>query len=184
MPIVGYCGPMFSGKSTALLRAARHATIARKALFIAKPRIDSRYAADSVVSHDLVSTGANLFNIDEEGVSSLAAEVESSHARVFCFDEVQFFHSSLVDVVMRLSDRGADVYWAGLDMDARRIPFGPVPQLMAISDEVHRLRAVCTVCGGPATLTHKKTGDGRQIDVGAADKYTALCHPCWLEANR
>ena len=172
------CGPMFSGKSEEMIRRLRRAEIAGQSVVIFKPRIDDRYDAADVVSH----AGARMRGVP---VSSVAEVVE--HAKGFDvvgIDEVQFFEPSIVPLALDLADRGVRVVVAGLDQDFRRLPFGPIPELLSHAEFVDKLQAVCHRCGGPATTTQRLVDgrpapySGETVLVGAAEQYEARCRGC------
>ena len=174
----GICGPMFSGKSEEMIRRLRRAEIAGQSVVIFKPRIDDRYDAADVVSH----AGARMRGVP---VSSVAEVVE--HAKGFDvvgIDEVQFFEPSIVPLALDLADRGVRVVVAGLDQDFRRLPFGPIPELLSHAEFVDKLQAVCHRCGGPATTTQRLVDgrpapySGETVLVGAAEQYEARCRGC------
>jgi thymidine kinase len=172
------CGPMFSGKSEEMIRRLRRAEIAAQRAVIFKPRIDDRYDAADVVSH----AGIRMRAVP---VSDVAELVERARGmEVVGIDEVQFFDREVVGAALALADGGARVIAAGLDQDFRRLPFGPMPELLAHAEFVDKLQAVCHRCGGPATTTQRLV-DGRPapysgatIVVGANEQYEARCRDC------
>ena len=174
-------GPMFSGKSTELLRRLRLAQIARKRTAAFKHSIDVRYADDEIATH-----------AEQRGWAmavSTAMEIrESWHARgaaVIGIDEAQFFGPEVVDVVEELAARGKRVIVAGLNQDSFGEPFGPMPALLARADDLFLARAVCLVCGGEATKTFRKSGaELRQVLIGADQEYEARCRACWLRGEQ
>jgi thymidine kinase len=169
---------MFSGKSEEMIRRLRRAEIAGQRIVIFKPRIDDRYDASDVVSHAGIRMGA-------APVGNVSELVEHAHAfEVIGIDEVQFFDREVVAAALALADGGARVIVAGLDQDFRRLPFGPMPELLAHAEFVDKLQAVCHRCGGPATTTQRLV-DGRPapysgatIVVGANEQYEARCRDC------
>ena len=172
------CGPMFSGKSEEMIRRLRRAEIAGQRVVIFKPRIDDRYDVADVVSH----AGARMRAVP---VSSVAEVVD--HAQgfdVIGIDEVQFFEPVIVARALEFADGGARVVIAGLDQDFRRLPFGPIPELLSHAEFVDKLQAVCHRCGGPATTTQRLVGgrpapySGETVLVGAAEQYEARCRGC------
>ncbi|MDQ3162449.1 MAG: thymidine kinase [Actinomycetota bacterium] len=172
------CGPMFSGKSEEMIRRLRRAEIAGQRVVIFKPRIDDRYDAADVVSH----AGARMRGVAVEGVAELAARAHGFE--VVGIDEVQFFAPEIVATALDLADAGTRVVAAGLDQDFRRLPFGPMPELLARSEFVDKLQAVCHRCGGPATTTQRLVDDrpapysGDTVVVGANENYEARCRDC------
>jgi thymidine kinase len=172
------CGPMFSGKSEEMIRRLRRAEIAGQRVVIFKPRIDDRYDAADVVSH----AGARMRAVP---VSSVAQLVERANGfDVVGIDEVQFFEHTIVVTALRLAESGVRVVVAGLDQDFRRLPFGPMPELLSHAEFVDKLQAVCHRCGGPATTTQRLVDgspapySGDTVLVGAAEQYEARCRGC------
>jgi thymidine kinase len=169
---------MFSGKSEEMIRRLRCAEIAGRRVIIFKPRIDDRYDAGDVVSH----AGLRMRAVPVDGVAELVARAAGHD--VVGIDEVQFFDEAIVDAALDLAERGARVVAAGLDQDFRRLPFGPMPALLAYAELVDKLQAVCQRCGGAATTTQRLV-DGRPapysgatVVVGAAEQYEARCRDC------
>ena len=169
---------MFSGKSEEMIRRLRRAEIAGQRTVIFKPRIDDRYGASDVVSH----AGARMRAVP---VSSSAELVARAHGyEVVGVDEVQFFDEAVVESVLELADRAVRVVVAGLDQDFRRMPFGPMPELLSHAEFVDKLQAVCHRCGGPATTTQRLVDgrpapySGETVVVGAAEQYEARCRGC------
>ena len=165
------CGPMFSGKTEELIRRVRRAQIARQKVQIFKPSIDDRFHQSDVVSHSSQSVEA----VPVRNSLEVLSKVYDS-TRVVAIDEIQFFDEMIIKVVTKLARRGCRVICAGLDQDSNGRPFGFIPDLLAISDAVDKVQAVCTVCGSPATksvrLDSSKKG---QVVVGHADIYEARC---------
>ena len=148
------CGPMFSGKSEEMIRRLRRAEIAGQRVVIFKPRIDDRYDAADIVSHAGVADARR-----PRLVGRRVARARRGFD-VVGIDEVQFFEPSVVPVALDLADSGVRVVVAGLDQDFRRLPFGPLPDLLAHAEFVDKLQAVCHRCGGPATTTQRLVGGG------------------------
>lgn len=164
---------MFSGKSEELIRRMRRAVIARQRVQVFKPIIDDRFATDEVVSRDerrlkavAVGTSAELMSRVEIGV------------QVVGIDEVQFFDAGIVDVCMQLADAGIRVIAAGLDQDFKRRPFGPMPALLAVAEEVSKMHAVCVRCRGAAHYSQRVSGGDAQVEVGDSS-YEARCRACF-----
>lgn len=179
------CGSMFSGKSEELMRRLRRAQIARQQVAVFKPMLDNRYHATDVVSHDGTRLGARPVDTSSE-ILRIAGDAE-----VIGIDEAQFFDTGIVDVALRLADDGRRVVLAALDMDFKNEPFGPVPGLLAVSEFVDKLQAICQVCAGPATRTQRLIGgrpaspDEPVIRVGAQESYEPRCRACHeLPASR
>ncbi len=168
------CGPMFSGKSEELIRRLRRAEIARQRVQIFKPAIDLRYATDHIVSHD----DSRIHSI---GVSN-AADVEAKldlRTEVIGIDEAQFLGEAMVDLAVRLADMGKRVLIAGLDTDYLGRPFHPMPELLAVADEITKTLAICMQCGNPAKHTQRLIASEDLIVVGAAGMYEARCRRCF-----
>jgi len=172
------CGPMFSGKSEEMIRRLRRAEIAGQRVVIFKPWIDDRYDATDIVSH----AGARMQAVPIASVSEIAEH--SQGQEVVGIDEAQFLGDGVVATALDLADRGVRVIVAGLDQDFRRLPFGPMPELLTHAEFVDKLQAVCHRCGGPATTTQRLV-DGRPapysgdtVVVGAAEQYEARCRGC------
>ncbi len=168
------CGPMFSGKSEELIRRLRRAEIARQRVQIFKPIIDERYAADQIVSHD---DG----RIHAEAVSNAAGVQAKLDVRteVIGIDEAQFLGDAMVEFVVRLADMGKRVLIAGLDTDYLGRPFHPMPELLAVADEITKTLAICMQCGNPAKHTQRLVASEDLIVVGAAGMYEARCRRCF-----
>jgi thymidine kinase len=172
------CGPMFSGKSEEMIRRLRRAEIAGQRVVIFKPRIDDRYDASDVVSH----AGARMRAVPISSVAELTAHAEGFD--VVGIDEAQFLGEGVVAAALELADRGVRVVVAGLDQDFRRLPFGPMPELLTHAEFVDKLQAVCHRCGGPATTTQRLVDgqpapySGDTVVVGAAEQYEARCRGC------
>ena len=174
------CGSMFSGKTEELIRRIKRAQIARQRVQVFKPRIDNRYAAEQVASHRRPpSPGHRRWPTRPRSGPPLDPQ-----ATVVAIDEVQFFDWKVVDLCRELADRGVRVIVAGLDVDFRAEPFGPMPMLMAEAEQVSKLQAICVVCGNAASRTQRLI-DGAPasyndpvIMVGASEVYEARCRHC------
>jgi thymidine kinase len=165
-------GCMFSGKTEELIRRLRRAQIARQKVIIFKPRIDNRYSASQIVSHNTQSLESVVIDKAEE-ILTLAKD-----AQVVGIDEVQFFDMTVVAVCDKLANAGKRVIVAGLDQDYRGVPFEPVPQLLATAEYITKTLAICMVCGNPADRTQRKVANSDRVVVGAADSYEARCRKC------
>lgn len=169
-------GSMFCGKTDELIRRLRRATIARQKVQVFKPAIDIRYAVEKVMSHAGAEFEAMPVESSAEILENLAEDIT-----VVAIDEAQFFDAEIVDVARELADRGLRVIAAGLDMDFRAEPFGPMPALMAEAEEVRKLRAICMSCGEEASRTQRLVnGEPARYDdpiviVGADEMYEARC---------
>lgn len=173
------CGSMFSGKTEELIRRLKRAQIAKQKIQIFKPLLDTRYEVDQVTSHSSLHLDAENIQNPEEILTRL-----DDNTRVVGVDEAQFLAYSITEVCHRLANRGLRVLVAGLDLDYRAEPFGPMPVLMATAEFVTKMSAICMVCGNPACRTQRlKIGDGekekKQILVGADETYEARCRRCF-----
>ena len=170
-------GSMFSGKTEELIRRLKRARFAKQKVEIFKPRIEVRYSENEVVSHD--DNAIQSTPVDSAAnIVLLANEVE-----VVGIDEAQFFDGGLVDVCNQLAYSGIRVIVAGLDMDFRGAPFGPMPQLMAVAEYVTKVHAICVRCGTLAHYTHRLSADDKLIVLGETDIYEPLCRSCFSKAN-
>ena len=183
--ITVFTGPMFSGKSEALLARLRRSKYARLKILVIKPAKDLR-AVGEIVSRQLIDeeqrfekfSALPAHNINNE--EEFLALIESSGCDVVGVDECQFFFDWFIDVVQWLAwEKGIDVVVSGLDIDAWRKPFGIMPQLIAIADKVHKLNAICFRCGAEARFTQKLAGSQQQVEIGDNEKYEARCGQCF-----
>jgi thymidine kinase len=165
-------GCMFSGKTEELIRRLRRAQIARQNVKIFKPKIDTRFSDNSIVSHSEQSLPSVLID-DINDILSLGKD-----AQVIGIDEAQFFSNDIINVCNELANNGKRVIVAGLDQDFKGIPFEPMPQLLAISEYITKTLAICVICGNPADKTQRKTTSGERVIVGASDVYVARCRKC------
>ena len=165
-------GCMFSGKTEELIRRLRRAQIAKQQVKIFKPKIDTRFADDSIVSHSEQS----LPSIQIKDIND--ALQLSDDAQVIGIDEAQFFSEDIINVCTELADKGKRVIVAGLDQDYRGIPFEPIPHLLAIAEYITKSLAICVECGNPADKTQRKTTSSERVIVGASDIYEARCRKC------
>ena len=170
------CGSMFSGKTEELIRRLRRAKFARQSVEIFKPAVDVRYSAVDVVSHDDNSIPSTPVD-SAQNILLLASNVQ-----VVGIDEAQFFDDGLVDVCNQLANSGVRVIVAGLDMDYTGKPFGPMPKLMAIADDVTKVHAVCVRCGALAQFSHRLAKTDKLVLLGETDSYEPLCRKCFLKA--
>lgn len=173
------CGSMFSGKTEELIRRLKRAQIAKQKVQVFKPLLDSRYSKEHVTSH-------SSLQLDAQGVPDAEAILTGleDNTRIVGVDEAQFFSPALIEVCQRMANRGLRVVVAGLDLDYRGVPFGPMPALMAIAEYVTKMSAICTVCGSPASrsqrLKNSPGGDSdKQVLVGAQEIYEARCRRCF-----
>jgi thymidine kinase len=173
------CGSMFSGKTEELIRRLRRATIAKQQVQVFKPVIDDRYHTERVTSHNGLDFEARPVASAQEILTAV-----SPTTTVVAIDEVQFFDTAVVQVCDALAEQGKRVFCAGLDMDFRGVPFGPMPDLLARAEEVQKLHAICVICGEEASRTqrliegHPAAYDDPVVMVGAAEVYEARCRQC------
>ncbi|MFB9842580.1 thymidine kinase [Mucilaginibacter ginsenosidivorans] len=167
------CGSMFSGKTEELIRRLRRAQIARLSVEIFKPRTDTRFDETAVVSHN-----ANYIqSTPVENSSSIL--LLGSDVQVVGIDEAQFFDDELPNVCNILANRGVRVIVAGLDMDFKGKPFGPMPQLMTIAESVTKVHAVCVRCGNPALYSYRLVADEATVLLGEKESYEPRCRACY-----
>ncbi len=170
------CGSMFSGKTEELIRRLKRAKFARQKVEIFKPALDTRYSDVEVVSHD----SNHIISTPIESSSSIL--LLATDCDVVGIDEAQFFDNDLVDVCNELARRGTRVIVAGLDMDFKCQPFGPMPALMAVADEVTKVHAICVKCGSLAYVSHRLVSGDKQVLLGEKMEYEPLCRECYYEA--
>ena len=173
------CGPMFSGKTEELIRRLKRAVIAKRRVQCFKPRIDTRYDAEMVVSHSAQKIPSTVIDRVSEVLEKLAPDVE-----VVGIDEVQFFGHDAVLVCETLANRGLRVVVAGLDQDYRGQPFEPMPQLLAIAEYITKELAICVVCGGPGSRSQRTISAEDRVVVGAAGQYEPRCRKCFSPEPR
>jgi thymidine kinase len=180
------CGPMFSGKTEELIRRMRRATFANQEVVIFKPLLDTRYSEDKVVSHDSNS----ISSIPLKGATDMLDHLEG--IEVVGIDEAQFFGLDLITVCEAMALKGVRVILAGLDMDYKGRPFGPIPGLMAVAEYVTKVHAICQHCGNlathsyriPGTEADKKESLGESpVELGANDSYEPRCRSCYHMGN-
>jgi thymidine kinase len=168
------CGSMFSGKSEELIRRLRRAQIARQRVQIFKPKLDSRFSDDHIVSHSDMKIRSQLVSQAREIIDLL-----DGRTQVIGIDEGQFFDMDLVHVCNNLADSGKRVIVAGLDQDFRGKPFDPMPQLLSIAEYITKTLAICVRCGAPANRTQRLVENPDRLLVGATDAYEARCRLCF-----
>ena len=169
---------MFSGKTEELIRRLKRAKIAKQRVEIFKPCIDTRYSDTEVVSHDHSAIESTPVE-SSQNILLMAGDVD-----VIGIDEAQFFDHGLVEVCNTLANQGYRVIIAGLDMDFKGTPFGPMPALMAIADDVTKVHAICVRCGAPAYVSHRLVDGEKQVLLGETDKYEPICRHCFMEENK
>ena len=172
------CGSMFSGKTEELIRRMRRAQFAKQRVEIFKPAIDVRYSEEAVVSHDQKHIQSTPID-SSASILLLANDIE-----VVGIDEAQFFDEGIVDVCNQLANRGVRVIVAGLDMDFKGVPFGPMPALCAIADEVTKVHAICVKCGSLAYVSHRKVQNDKRVLLGETQEYEPLCRECYQKVMK
>lgn len=176
------CGPMFSGKSEELIRRLRRAKIAKQQVAVFKHAFDNERAnVEQVVSHN--GNTINAYPTDQ--VIDIQTQTQQDHIDVIGIDEVQFFDNEIIKTICNLVDNGKRVIVAGLDIDFRGVPFGPIPTLLAIANTITKLQAICTECGVDAHFTQRLV-DGKPakhddpiVLIGAQEAYQARCRGCY-----
>ncbi|MBR4788200.1 MAG: thymidine kinase [Bacteroidales bacterium] len=170
------CGSMFSGKTEELIRRLRRAQFANQKIAIFKPGIDTRYSDMEVVSHD-------AHKIESRPIKDAAQMLDvEKDVQVVGIDEAQFFGPNLVDVCQELANRGIRVIAAGLDTDYLGKPFGPIPALLAVAEDVQKVHAICVKCGALANHSHRLSQSKKLVVLGEKDIYEPLCRECYNKA--
>jgi len=171
------CGSMFSGKTEELIRRLNRAKFAKQKVEIFKPKIDTRYDEEKIVSHN------------ENAIPSTPVP-SSSHILLMAddvdvvgIDEAQFFDMAIVDVCIQLANSGTRVIVAGLDMDYLGKPFGPMPNLLAVAEYITKVHAICTHCGDLAQHSYRKIANDKLVVLGETDSYEPLCRKCYINAT-
>ena len=164
------CGCMFSGKTEGLITQLRRAEIARLRFQVFKPTVDTRYSETEVASHN-----KNRFPATNVAKASEILKYVEPYTQIVGIDEAQFFDAEVVDVAVTLAGSGRRVIVAGLDTDWQGKPFGPMPELLAVADVIHKQYAICVVCGAPATRTQRLVSAQEQFLLGSTDSYEARC---------
>lgn len=170
------CGSMFSGKTEELIRRLKRAQFANQKIEIFKPAVDTRYSDMDVVSHDLHSIPCTPVKSAEKMLEA------ADDTQVVGIDEAQFFGETLVKVAQELANKGKRVIVAGLDTDYLGKPFGPIPGLMAIAEDVQKVHAICVKCGNLANHSHRLTKSDKLVLLGEKDVYEPLCRQCFNAA--
>ncbi|GAB1453901.1 thymidine kinase [Draconibacterium sp.] len=171
-------GSMFSGKTEELIRRLKRAKIAKQKVEIFKPAVDVRYSLSEVVSHDENS----IYSTPVENSANIL--LLTGNVDVIGIDEAQFFDKGLVEVVTKLANMGIRVIVAGLDMDFKGEPFGPIPDLMAVADHVTKVHAICVKCGNIAQFSHRLSEKEQVVLLGEKDVYEPLCRGCFREIDK
>ena len=172
------CGSMFSGKTEELIRRLRRAQFAKQKVEIFKPAIDVRYSEEEVVSHE----GNSIPSTPVDSSASILLMAQESD--VVGIDEAQFFDEHIVEVCNELASRGIRVIVAGLDLDFKGVPFGPMPALLASADEVTKVHAICVRCGALAYVSHRIVAGEKQVLLGEKQEYEPLCRECYAQAMK
>lgn len=170
------CGSMFSGKTEELIRRLRRAQIAHLKVEIYKPKVDNRYQDDAVVSHDNNAISSTVVT------SADAILKRFSDTQVIGIDEAQFFDEQLVMVCNKLANSGLRVIVAGLDMDFKGRPFGPMPALLSVAEHITKVHAVCVCCGGPAVYSYRTKPNENQLLIGEKESYEPRCRTCYRQS--
>ena len=168
------CGSLFCGKSEELIRRLRRATIARQKVQAFKPELDDRYGSDDIVTHDARTIECIKVKTAQDILTHLMPDT-----RVVGIDEAQFIGEGLIEVCNRMADEGRRVIVAGLDQDYRGHPFEPIPQLLALAENITKTMAVCMVCGAPANRTQRLIASNERIVVGSGEAYEPRCRRCF-----
>ncbi len=171
------CGSMFSGKTEELIRRLKRAKFAHQAVEIFKPSIDTRYSDENVVSHG----GLSIQSTPVDNSASIL--LLGGDSDVVGIDEAQFFDDGIVDVCNKLARKGVRVIVAGLDMDYTGKPFGPMPSILAIADDVLKVHAICVKCGSLAYISHRIVAGNHQVMIGETKEYEPLCRDCYEQCN-
>ena len=171
------CGSMFSGKTEELIRRLKRAQIAGQKIEIFKPEVDIRYDEEEVISHDENSLSSTPVK------SSSNILILANDAEVVGIDEAQFFDLELINVCNQLASLGKRVVIAGLDMDFKGRPFGPMPGLMAIAEYVTKVHAICVKCGSLANHSHRVIDSEKLVELGERTEYEPLCRGCFARED-
>ena len=171
------CGSMFSGKTEELIRRLKRARIANQKVEIFKPSIDTRYDSKKIVSHDANA----ILSIPIKTASTMLAMAQE--ANVIGIDEAQFFDLELVEIAQELAMQGKRVIIAGLDMDYKGVPFGPIPGLLAVAEYITKVHAICSHCGTLATHSYRHSVEDEQVVLGEKDRYEPRCRVCYQMGN-
>ncbi len=172
------CGSMFSGKTEELIRRMRRAQIANQSVEIFKPSLDKRYAEHEIVSHNQNS----IYSLAVEDSTEVLRRI--GEVQVVGIDEAQFFDPGIIGVAEELANRGIRVIVAGLDMDFRGQPFGPMPGLLAVAEFVTKVHAICQVCGSLANFSYRHNTSNATVLLGEKDVYEPRCRTCFLEGEQ
>ena len=171
------CGSMFSGKTEELIRRLKRAKIANQRVLVVKPEIDERFDKEKVISHDESA-------MDAVPIKNAAQLLEfADQYDVIGIDEAQFFDMPLVEVSQNLALKGVRIIIAGLDLDYKGVPFGPMPNLLAVAEYITKVHAICVHCGNLATHSYRKISNDAQIMIGEKNEYEPRCRTCYDMGN-
>ena len=171
------CGSMFSGKTEELLKRLNNSKTSEKKIIVFKPSIDIRYDKNNVVSHN--KNKINCISVKE--AKEILDFIEDHE--VIAIDEAQFFDKNIIKICKELANKGKRVILSGLDMDYLGNPFGSMPQLLSIAEDILKLHAICEICGDKANHSYKKNNTNLIVEVGEKNIYKALCRNCFLNEN-
>tara|TARA_A100001234_G_scaffold65704_1_gene57336 strand:- start:30 stop:605 length:576 start_codon:yes stop_codon:yes gene_type:complete len=171
------CGSMFSGKTEELIRRLKRCLIAKKRIAVFKPEIDARYEEKKIVSHNKISIDAYVVKKTKDIL------LNSKDFDVIAIDEAQFFDDELLETVNVLANKEKRIIIAGLDMDYMGRPFGIMSNILAVANDVTKLRAICNNCGCLASYSFRKNDTDTLIHVGEKNDYMALCRTCFFKQN-
>ncbi len=167
------CGSMFSGKTEELIRRLRRAEFAQQSILLVKPSTDNRYSEENVVSHQGTAIEAKVIADSHEILNLWKKE------KIVAIDEAQFFDDDLAAVCDQLANKGVRVIVAGLDMDFKGLPFGPIPSILAMAEYVTKVHAICLSCGNLAQFSHRISSDEERVLLGSQNNYEPLCRTCF-----
>jgi len=175
------CGPMFSGKTSELLKRIRRSQIAKQSVMVFKPKIDNRYAHNKIQNHDGDKIPASIVSnsIEIEIAIQNFNSLHSKNPDVIAIDEVQFFDYEIIELIKKIKDKGTRVIVSGLDMDFNGDIFNITSDLMGYADIIDKQTAICVVCGKEATQTYKKNKNNKIIEIGGKEEYEARCYHHW-----
>ncbi|PFW43824.1 thymidine kinase [Priestia megaterium] len=172
-------GGMFSGKSTELQRQGERHELRGHSVLYVKPSMDNRYSENEIVTHN--GNKVHAVSVDTQKPDELLFITRIMQTQVICIDEIQFFDLNMIEAIDGLLKLGKRIYCSGLDLDFEGKPFEITALLMAKSDEVNKLHAVCDNCGHDAWVTPRKTGEKEQVKLGEKENYYPLCRTCFYE---
>lgn len=178
------CGSMFSGKTEELIRRLKRARFAQQRIEVFKPKLDTRYAVGEVVSHNTHAIEATPVEKSLEILQVMERQsTEGGNIEVIGIDEAQFFDMQLPEVCVQLAKKGVRVIVAGLDMDYRGVPFGAIPNLLAMAEYITKVHAICPHCGSLATHSYRKVANQTHVLLGEKDSYEPRCRTCFDMGN-